>query len=475
MSTTRLIAHNTGIQLIGKVISTGLGLVAIGMMTRHLGQEQFGWYVTTIAFLQFIAILVDFGLVPVTAQMMGERKIEEKKLLQNLLGYRFVTAIIFLGLAPFIALFFPYPIEVKIAISFTTINMLAVAMNQIFMGYYQAKLKMHLQAIGEVLGRIALVGGLALMIWLEKGFIPVMIVLTISSIVYTAAMWYTAIKESTPTFRFDMAVWKAITVKMWPIAISIIFNVMYLKGDTIILSLYRDQATVGMYGAAYRVIDILAQVAMMIMGLMLPLLAFEWTRNKETFKHFYQQSFDMMMLFSVPLVVGGAILATPIMTLVAGSEFASAGPILAVLLLGIFALYVGAIFGHIAVAIEKQKQTMWIYMSNAVITVIGYFYFIPKYGMWGAAGMTLFSEFYAGLMLFLTIRHYLKMHLEVKTFAKIVFSALVMGAVVFMFSHLNVLLLIVIGSVVYGSFLYGLGAISKETVREIVRINKSVE
>ena len=89
--------------------------------------------------------------------------------------------------------------------------------------------------------------------------------------------------------------------------------------------------------------------------------------------------------------------------------------------------------------------------------------------------MTLFSEFYAGLMLFLTIRHYLKMHLEVKTFAKIVFSALVMGAVVFMFSHLNVLLLIVIGSVVYGSFLYGLGAISKETVREIVRINKSVE
>ena len=473
MSTTRKIAHNTGIQLVGKIISTALGLVAIGMMTRYLGQEQFGWYVTTIAFLQFIAILIDFGLIPVTAQMMGEKKIEETKLLQNLLGYRFVTAVIFLGIAPFIALLFPYPIEVKIAISFTTINMLAVAMNQIFMGYYQAKLKMHVQAIGEVLGRVALVGWLALMMFTDSGFIPVMIVLTLASIVYTAAMWFAAMKDSRPTFAFDMDIWKTITVKMWPIAISIIFNVMYLKGDTIILSLYHDQVTVGLYGAAYRVIDILAQMAMMIMGLMLPLLAFEWTRNKEKFHHFYQQSFDIMMLLALPLVVGGVILATPIMTLVAGPEFAGSGPILALLLVGIFGLYLGAIFGHMAVAIDKQKQTMWIYITNAILTVIGYFYFIPKYDMLGAAGMTLFSEFYAGILLFFVIRHYVNLSLDLTTFAKIAFSAIVMGAVVFMFSHLHVLLLILIGAGVYAAFLFGLGAISKETMREILHINKA--
>lgn len=471
MSTTRKIAHNTGAQLIGKIASTALGLVAIGMMTRYLGQEQFGWYVTTIAFLQFIAILIDFGLIPVTAQMMGEKKIEETKLLQNLLGYRFVTAVVFLGIAPFIALFFPYPAEVKIAIGFTTINMLAVAMNQIFMGYYQAKLKMHVQAIGEVVGRIVLVGGLGLMIWMKQGFIPVMIVLTLASVAYTAAMWFSAMKESKPTFAFDMTIWKTITKKMWPIAISIIFNVMYLKGDTIILSLYHDQVTVGLYGAAYRVIDILAQMAMMIMGLMLPLLAFEWTRNKEKFKHFYQQSFDIMMLLALPLVVGGVVLATPIMTLVAGSEFAGSGPILAVLLIGIFGLYIGAIFGHLAVAIDKQKQTMWIYMSNAAITVAGYFYFIPTYGMWGAAGMTLFSEFYAGILLFFTIRHYIQLHLDLTTFAKIAFSAIVMGAFLLIFAHWHVLLLIPIGALVYAVFLFGLGAVSKETVREILKLN----
>lgn len=470
MSTTRKIAHNTGIQLIGKIVSTGLGLVAIGMMARYLEPERFGWYVTTISFLQFIAILVDFGLIPVTAQMMGEKKIEEQTLLQNLLGYRFVTAIIFLALAPAIALFFPYPVEVKIAIAFTTVNMLAVAMNQIFTGYYQAKLKMHIQAIGEVIGRVVLIAGLSLMIWADAGFLPVMIVVSVASIAYTAVMWLSIGKTTRPTFAFDLSIWKAITIKMWPIAISIIFNVIYLKGDIIILSLYQDQTVVGLYGAAYRVIDIIAQMAMLMMGVMLPLLAFEWASgNKEKFKHFYQQSFDMLMIVAVPTVVGGAILATPLITLVAGEQYASSGPILAVLLLSVFALYLGAIYGHVAVAMNKQKQTMWVYISNAILTLAGYFYFIPRYGMWGAAGMTLFSECYAGFLLFVTVRHFLQLRLQTITFAKILFSALVMGAVVYIIKEWHILLLIPIGASVYTAFLFGLGAISKETIREIVR------
>lgn len=473
MSTTRKIAQNTGSQLIGKIISTTLGLLAIGMMTRYLGQEQFGWYVTTIAFLQFIAILVDFGLIPVTAQMMGEKKIEEHKLLQNLLGYRFLTAIFFLGLTPLIALLFPYPTEVKIAIAFTTISMLSVAMNQIFMGYYQAKLKMHIQAISEIIGRIFLVTGLGIMIWLQKGFIPVMIVITVSSVAYTAVMWWSAIKYNRPTFAFDMEIWKQITIKMWPIAISIIFNVMYLKGDTVLLSIFSDQATVGIYGAAYRVIDILAQMAMLIMGIMLPLLAHEWTiNNREKFHHFFQQSFDIMMVLAVPLIVGGAVLATPIMIFVAGKDFASSGPILALLLLGIFGLYIGAIFGHMAVAIDKQKQTMWIYISNAIITIIGYLIFIPRYGMWGATSMTLFSETYAGVMLYLIIRRYIKMKLDIKAFAKIIFSSLVMGSVLIILKALPVLLLIPIGGTVYVLFLLGLGGMSRQTVMDIIRVKK---
>ena len=142
MSTTRKIAHNTIVQMTGKIISTLLGLSAVAMLTRYLGVEQFGWYVTAISFLLFVGILSDFGMTPVTDSMLGEKKYEEKKLFKNLFAFRFVTSVFFLGIAPFAALLFPYPTEVKIAISFTTISFLAIALNQVLVGFYQTKLKM---------------------------------------------------------------------------------------------------------------------------------------------------------------------------------------------------------------------------------------------------------------------------------------------------------------------------------------------
>lgn len=472
MSLTRQIAHNSAIQIVGKIISTLLGLVALGMMTRYLGIEQFGWYVTVISFLQFVGILIDFGLIPVTAQMMSEPAFDKKHLFQNLLGYRFTTAAIFLGLAPFAALFIPqYPTEVKIAIGFMSLSFLAVAMNQVLIGFYQTKLKMHIAAFGEVAGRAVLVVGLWLLIQNNASFFAIMGVAALGSIAYTAVLWVRAIKESPPTFRFDWAVWKAITLRMWPIAVSIIFNVIYLKGDVILLSMLRDQTEVGLYGAAYRVIDILSQTAMMIMGVLLPIMAFHWSRGQSAeFRKYYQIAFDAMMFLALPVSVGVAVLAKPLMILVAGNEFAAAAAPLAILMLAICGVYLGAVFGHAAVAINKQKQVMWIYISAAILTLIGYLAFIPIFGMFGAAWMTVFSEVYVGILLFLAVRHYTKERLNPRVFAVALFSSLVMGGALIIFADQNLFLLIGIGAAIYLAFTFGFGVISKKTIQEFLTL-----
>lgn len=475
MSTRRKIAHNTAIQMVGKVFSTLLGLYAVIMMTNYLGTEKFGWYVTTITFLQFVAILIDFGLVPVTAQMMSEPRFDKKELFKNLLAYRFVTAVVFLGLTPFVALLFPYPPEVKAAIAISTISFLAVAMNQVLIGFYQTKLKMQVQVVGELLGRIVLVGGLWLLIREEASFLPIMVAVTLSGVAYTIYLWTQAHTESSAGFGFNKEIWRAITHKMWPIAISIMFNVIYLRGDTIILSVFRDQSEVGIYGAAYRVIDILAQTAMMIMGIMLPLLSYHWSRNdKDSFKVEYQRAFNLMMLFALPIVVG-VIAVAPQITVLFGEDFIASAAPLRILMLGILGLYLGAIFGHLAVAIDKQKQTIWVYASCAILTFAGYFYFIPQYGMFGAAWMTVFSELYAGLMLFLVVRRYTGMQLNYRTFAMIVFSSLVMGAAVLLFANLHIIFLCLIGAAVYAAFIYGFGVVNKDTIKEIISRKTNAE
>ncbi|MDP2693026.1 MAG: flippase [bacterium] len=473
MSLTRKVAHNTIVQIVGKVITTILGLVALGMVTRYLGQEKFGWYITVTAFLQFAGILIDFGMIVVTAQMLSEPFKNKERLFQNLFTFRFFSALLFFSIAPIVALTFPYNTEIKIAIAISSIAFLAITLNQVFVGLYQTKLKMHIYAASEVLSRLIMVLAIYFVIINQMSFLAIMVAILISSVSHTTFLWLRARKETKISFTFDLNIWKSIMIKMWPIALSIMFNVVYLKGDLVLLSIFVDQAQVGIYGAAYRVLDVITQSAMMIMGILMPLMAFAWSRNlKHEFKKHFQQSFDIMMLFAVPLMFGAITLSDRIIQLVAGNEFAESGKILAILAIAVFGVFFGAIFGHTAVAINRQKQTLWIYISNAVITLIGYLIFIPIYGIYGAAWMTVFSELYAGILLYFTIRHYSKERLHLKTTLKIVLASLVMSSSIKLFPSAPVILLVFTGIIVYSSVLILIGGVNIKTIKEIIRLEK---
>lgn len=471
MSLTRQVAHNTIVQMIGKVISTFLGVVAIAMMTRYLGAEKFGWYTTTITFLQFVGILTDFGLIPVTAQMLSEGKHESKKLFQNLFGFRLVTALICFGVAPLISLFFNYPVEVKIAIAINSLAYIGIALNQVFVGYYQHRLKMHVQAIAEVAGRTTIVVGLYGVMFFGASFLPVMIVLTLANLVHTCILFFTVQKETSLRPRFDWDIFRSIAHKMWPIALSIIFNVVYLKGDILLLTFYRSQTEVGIYGSAYRVIDILTQTAMLFMGVTLPLLTSVYARHLHAdWQKRYQKIFEALLMMAAPILVGTFLLSTPLMRLIAGQEFIAAGVPLRILSLAVFGVYLGAFFGHVAVAMNEQKRTIWIYATTAVLTLTGYLIFIPLYGMIGAAWMSVFSELLVGILLGLVVHRVAKVKLNLLPFIKIILASGIMGGILFLVKDWPVLVLILLGAVVYGGVLLLSGALTKETVKEILRL-----
>jgi O-antigen/teichoic acid export membrane protein len=476
MSTTKSIAKNTTVQIVGKAISTALALVAVGVMTRALGIEQFGWYVTATGFLQFIGIFSDFGFTAITAKMLSEPDFDKTKLLNNLFTWRFLTALIFQGLSPFIILLFPYPAPIKMAVAIMALSFFAIAVNQIFIGYYQSKLQMIVQMTGEVLGRVVLVFGLILVSAKQYGFLPMMAIITLASVIYTFYLWR---RSGGVKFAIDKTISRSIFQKIWPTAITVIFNAFYLQGDRVILPLYTAQKDVALYGAAYRILDVVTQSAWMIMGIMMPLVAFAWSRNlMDEFKKKYQMSLDLVALFLVPMMAGIATLATPIIILIGGEDFKNLdnpGRILQYLSIAIFGIAFGNIFGYMALAIERQRQAMWIYFSDAVLTTIAYFVLIPKYGINGAAMAAIFSELYAGFGLMFLANHYAKFIPNFKNLSKIILASSFMALIIYKLqplsqnASLNVILSIIIGTFIYGLLVFAFKIISKQTIAEILK------
>ncbi|MFZ5363887.1 MAG: flippase [Patescibacteria group bacterium] len=471
MSLTRQVAHNMIYQVGGKILSTILGLGALAMMTRYLGQDGYGGYTTIVSFLQFFGILVDFGLTLTTVQMISEPKADINKITSNIFTLRFFSAVIFLGLAPLVVLFFPYSATLKLGVALTTFSFLFIALNQVLIGLFQKNLRMEKVAIAENLGRVVLVAGIAAVIYFKAGLLAVMFAVILGSFANFLINFLFSLKYVRIRFVFDWPIWKEIYRRSWPIGLSIVFNLIYLKADVIVLSIFQSQATVGLYGASYRVLDVLTTLPMMFAGLVLPILTASWAeKNLERFERLIKKSFDFLMIIIVPIIFGAMLLGERLMGAVAGEDFSGSGIILKILILAAGAIFVGTLFGHVIVAIRKQKQMIWGYALVALLSLAGYIIFIPLYTYWAAAWITFFSEGVIALLTFYVVWKNTRLVPSGKVLGKSILASLFMCATIYFLINMNLLFLIVFGAIVYFVVLYLLRGYSKETITEIVRL-----
>lgn len=466
MSLTKTLAKNTTAQILGKLLSTALGILAVMIMTRGLGPDQFGWYVTAFGFLQFVGIFSDFGFTLTTANMLSEDRHERRQLLNVLYSWRFVTALVFNGIAPLLFLLLPYPGEIKITVFIGAISFFAIAINQVYVGYYQAELATHRVAWGEILGRLLLVGGVALGVYGNLNFYAVMGAIVCASVINTL---YLRTHLPRISFSFDKKISRAIYSKIWPNATAVIFNSFYLQGDRVILPLFTSQSNVGIYGAAYRILDIAIQLAAIMMGIMIPLLTAAWAKhNQVDFQRYFKLSFTLVAGMLIPIFAGILVLAEPIMLFVAGDNFTGSGTVLTGLSWAIIGFCFGMIFGHTAVAINKQRQALWIYGSDALLSVIGYWIFIPRYGINGAIGVTIFSEIYAGLLLMILVVKHSHVTLPMMIIFKIIIGSLLMAVSIAAIQPAPFILSILVGATIYGLSVFVFNIINRQTIKEIL-------
>lgn len=464
-----LIARNTIYQFIGRGFSTLFGLLALAAITRYLGPEKYGWYTTVFTFLQFFAILADFGLTLISAQLIAEPGADEEKITSNLFSLRLLISTFFFGGAMLLIWFFPYPLLIKEGVLVVTGSLFAVTLQNIFMGLFQKHLRMDKVAIGDAYGRLVILIGYFLCIWFKWGLLPILLI----SVLANVSQFFLLLRYSRAFVKIrlvcDWPLYREIFKRSWPIAISIAFNLIYLKADTIILSLVRSQTEVGIYGAAYRVIDVAATIPVMFMGIMLPHLTAAWRTDKEKFKHYFRRAFDFMGLAGLPFVIGGIYLAGPLMTFVAGAEFAVSGQYLRVLLVALLTIFFGALSGHVIVALNRQRVMIWGYIIDAILSLIGYLIFIPRYGAMGAAWVTVFSEALILVLTFIVVERDIRAWPNFAIFGKCLLGCALMILAIHFIPTPHFVLTLLLGVLVYSLVMLLTRGVTKEMVREVMR------
>lgn len=468
MSVIKKVANNYFAQLTGKTLSLLAGLGVIAMLTRYLSETDWAAYVTATAFLSFFAIFVDFGLTLTLTQMISSPQADEKKIVGSVLGLRLVSGAAFYALAALVVIFLPYSEAAKAGVAAGAGAFYFMSAAGAMVGVFQKHLAMRRYVLAELASRGCYLLLTFLCVVFHLGLLPILGAMGLANglwllFVIIAAKPLTIIRP-----QINWSVWKEAFYRSAPIAISTIFNLIYLRGDVLILSWAKPEE-VGQYGTAYKVIDVLTAFPTMFMGLLLPQLALNWTESRlDQFKNILQKAFDLFALTAIPLFLGTQAIAVPLIVFFAGERFVAAGEILKVLIFAIVCVFVSTLYGHAIVAIHKQKIMTWGYAATAIMAVIGYFVFIPRFGMWGAAWVTCLSEFSIALLTFIVVSRVSRVVPNLITAVKAALAGLMMYLILSALPAWPVIVTVGLGVLVYGVIIIAIGGIKIKEIKNLM-------
>ena len=175
---------------------------------------------------------------------------------------------------------------------------------------------------------------------------------------------------------------------------SVVYVVVkaYFRIDAVLLALLRDAYEVGLYGAAYKFIEISELLVVAIPISVFPPLARFVATGDPRATVLVQRAFDVMLAVAAPLAVGMVVFAEPIIVASAGEEFREGAD--ALRLLGPYVLFsfVNGLLFRILMAHGRDKlllaTTGTVLVANVVLNLV----FIPVYGFRAAAVVSVVTE-----------------------------------------------------------------------------------
>lgn len=469
MSLSAGIAKNTIFHTLGKFSGSLIGLVIIGFLTRYLGAAGYGYYTTVFAYLFFFSTIGDLGLYLVTLNELGKAGANKIKIYSNIFTMRLVSGILFMAVASILIWFFPYPLIVKLGTLVAALSVLFMMVDQITVTIFQEQMQTKFVAIAEIVGKLLTLILTLTLIHLQAGFMYVLWAVVLGFLVHFLINIFFARRLLKFSLAFDFDFWKTIFKKSWPIATFMIFSMLYFKADTIILSLYHSAKVVGLYGAPYKILEVLIAFPAIFLGLVSPHLARAWsTKNLIDFERIFQKAFDLLSLIVWPLIFGTSVLATPIINFMAGAQFVESAKILPLLILATGIIFIAHLSTFTVVTLNKQKQMMKYYIIAAIAALVLYFIFIPHYSYWAAATVTVLVEFFILVTSWQMVKKETHMRINFINNLKALLASLIMAAAIWL-ANFSLLPSVILGILVYAGSSYVLGVWNKDTLKALIK------
>jgi PST family polysaccharide transporter len=394
---------NSGWLVAERITGLGIGLVVGVWVARYLGPAQWGSLQYAMAFLAFFSTIAPLGLDNIATREMAVDAEQRGALVGTAAAIRLASVLFFAALAIAAAFWWHAPGDpARLLVAVLALSMVLSAgdvMEWYLHATYRSALVVKAKLPGMLAGaalRVALVL-LGAPLWAFAAAESWLSVAVMSGLAY--ALWRLHRHGPSLGLRVEPSLGWRLLRESWPLAFSNLAITIYMKIDQIMLGSMTDKVQVGVYAAAVRLSEMWFFVPLAVSTAGFPALMEARQEGIAAYHRRLRRMTELMVLISFAVVLPISLLASPLVRLVYGPDYALAGPILRVhVWSGVFVAF-GVVFGRWLTAEGRTRFYAMMTVAGAGLNILLNLVLIPRLGGMGAAWATLAAYAFIGTVM----------------------------------------------------------------------------
>jgi O-antigen/teichoic acid export membrane protein len=462
-----------------RVAALVLLAAAYFLLFRYLKPFGSGQYQFVLSYVLLFSTVVDFGIQQFITKKVSENPEKTKVYFQEFFSFETVVAFLLYGLLMLVAYLRHYNGVVFDAIGVAGLGMVANALTYPFLAVMAAFQDLKKVAFLNFLNSLVNIGIIFAAIIFHRYIVFLASVQLIFGIL-DLILYRIYIKKHLPdpqvlraVFRFDFGLIKNILKQGWPFALLVGFSAIYNRIDVVLITALLGYTQTGLYTAAYKIFDLLSFFPSVVSYTLFPFFATLMAKKAiGEVRLNLEKYLRLMVAGALPMAVGGTLLSSKLIGLVAGPGYSQSAPVLAILIWAPAILFIYIPLNSIVIS-QLTLKAVTITGANVIVNTVGNLILIPHFGIRAAAAMTVVSESLQGTFYF----YFVRKNITKFNFGSIVYKplvcAIVMGAVLWPFRHYGLYITLPLGLIVYGIMLVITKFVSKEDFSTFINLFKA--
>lgn len=395
---------NVSAQGIARVAQMTAGLIATVAVARVLGAAALGKYAYVLSFLGVAVGAADSGTTAVLARGVATHKHDDRDSYVGtflLLRLALATAVAAAG-ASVALIAAPRDMLVPLLAGLLTLPFLAARFFEpVFQVTGRPWYSVHV-AVGY---SAMLVTGTLAAVHLPhdalRWALACYIVAGTGYAIHAAALARRVVR---PRFRYDRTMGAEILRLAAPVGISALFALLNTRMPIFLLERLRTAAEVGFYGAAARFLDVAVAVIVTATAPLLPIFARLAIERSQALKHAYGAIVQFISLACTPVAVLTPLVAEPLVRLLFGAEYTPAAKVVSILAWNGLLICYGLSGTAVLLTVGRVGLASLNTAVAACMNVALCLWWIPRFGIEGAAYAALCAEGYLVLVVVALVR-----------------------------------------------------------------------